>query len=309
MKMIRNSRFVYYVIEHKETQGLKYRGIVDIELNQIIFNTNEDIREFKPLGNNSMLAITSDSAYQICPIKENNKCVDRCSNNKTLIIDYEKGNYCSDNQICEHYKLIPDNTCIESCDDNIYASNENKECGYCINLFKDTTPYKIINKSGCLNDKPKNTYYIDEKLKLLNYCEPLCLNCSSLDICYECQDGYDLEDQKCKEKIKCHPNCRSCINYSDKDEEQNCTACNEDKYLQIDKGNCVDKCLENYYLNETNCLQCHKNCKECLQGPENDEKGEINENCESCESNLYIIKAKGFNKNCVSECPIGTTTK
>ena len=52
-----------------------------------------------------MLAITESTAYEICAIKENNKCVERCSSGK-LILDTEKGNYYSDSQKCENYLLF-----------------------------------------------------------------------------------------------------------------------------------------------------------------------------------------------------------
>ena len=44
--MIRNTRFIYYEIENNKTNSENiekeiYYGIIDIILNQIIFNTNE----------------------------------------------------------------------------------------------------------------------------------------------------------------------------------------------------------------------------------------------------------------------------
>ena len=69
LNMIRNTRFIYYEIEYNKTNNIEnYYGIIDIELNQIIFNTNETLIQFKPLKNNSMLAFTETNAYQICAI-------------------------------------------------------------------------------------------------------------------------------------------------------------------------------------------------------------------------------------------------
>ena len=60
----------------------------------MIFNIDEEIIEFKPYGNNSMLAITKDSAYKICSIKGNNdKCIDECPEGK-IIYDISKPNLC-----------------------------------------------------------------------------------------------------------------------------------------------------------------------------------------------------------------------
>ena len=50
-------------------------------------------------------------------------------------------------------------------DDNI--------CGFCKNL-KESYPYKIINKKFCIKDKPKNTYFLNEKNKILNFCHYSC---------------------------------------------------------------------------------------------------------------------------------------
>ena len=131
MEMIRDSKFAYYEIQDNE---YSYRGIVDIELNQVIFNTNDYIKTFEPLGNRSMLVVTDDySAYQLCAIKINNKCVENCPENTKLIIDAEKGNYCK----CDGYIQIPDYICVKSCDVSIYGLNDNKECGFCQDLYEN----------------------------------------------------------------------------------------------------------------------------------------------------------------------------
>ena len=93
LKFIRNTRFAYYKIEASNT--IIYHGILDIKLNKIIFNTNDYIKEFRPLTNYSMLAITNDSAYEICPFTQEDKCIEDCEEGQELIINYEKGNYCA----------------------------------------------------------------------------------------------------------------------------------------------------------------------------------------------------------------------
>ena len=67
------------------------------------------------------------------------------------------------------------------------------------------------------------------------------------------------------------------------------------------EGNCIDNCPNGTYNNIVNCTKCHDNCKTCKMGPQ-----DINENCESCESDKYLVKAEGYNRNCVDECPNGT---
>lgn len=91
--MIRNTRFVYYEIENDENENEKYYGLIDIKLNQIIFNTNKTLKTFKPLNSNSMLAIIEKNAYQICAIKEGDKCVNNCFSGK-LFLDPINGNHC-----------------------------------------------------------------------------------------------------------------------------------------------------------------------------------------------------------------------
>ena len=39
MDMIRNTRFVYYEIQNDQNENEKYYGLIDIKINQIIFNT------------------------------------------------------------------------------------------------------------------------------------------------------------------------------------------------------------------------------------------------------------------------------
>ena len=92
LKFIRNTQLAYYKIE--TTEKVIYHGILDIKLNKILFNTNEKITDFRPLSNYSMLAITDDTAYEICPFTKGGKCIENCEEGETLVIDYNKGNYC-----------------------------------------------------------------------------------------------------------------------------------------------------------------------------------------------------------------------
>ena len=93
LKFIRNTKLAYYEIEAENK--IIYHGILDIKLNKIIFNTDDYIKEFMPLTNYSMLAITNDSAYEICPFIQDGKCIEDCEEGQELVINYEKGNYCA----------------------------------------------------------------------------------------------------------------------------------------------------------------------------------------------------------------------
>ena len=252
MEMIRDSKYAYYEIQENENS---YRGIVDIELNQVIFNTNDYLKTFQPLGNSSMLVVTDDnSAYQLCAIKVNNKCIENCPENTKLIIDTELGNYCK----CDGYMQIPDNICIKSCDVSIYGLTDNKECGFCKDLYTDK-PYKIINEEGCLKEKPPNTFYVKEDLKLLQYCNSPCYECSSSDSCISCENGYYLKDKNIC--LDCHKNCQTCSKGQEKDENdtinENCESCPSGRYLINAKGhysNCVDNCPKGTVNKGNECI-------------------------------------------------------
>ena len=82
-----------YLMEEK-----LFHGMIDIEFNKIIFNTNEEIIAFKPYTNNSMLAITSKSAYKICAIKgSDNDCIDECLKG-SVKYDFSKPNQCEEKE-------------------------------------------------------------------------------------------------------------------------------------------------------------------------------------------------------------------
>ena len=316
MNFIRGTKYIYYEI-YNNIKNITYHGLIDIMLNKIIFNTDEEINKFISYSNNSMLVITNDSAYRICAIKYNNDCVDECPNDN-IIIDTQRPNYCG--KECENITLMPDKICIDSCDENLYILNDTI-CQLC----KDNDiqyKYKLLNTKGCLNIIPDGAYEFDENFHLL-----------------KCKEGYYLEGEKCVSSVShnCHKNCEECLNFSDNDNEQNCTSCNRNYSFVLEEGNCITNCSPNYfetenkqcikcdslcltcykeadnctkcdigkYLNENNkCENCSDNCQTCNKGPEND-----NQNCLSCKKNskyIYLIDDEN-NHNCVEDCPINMT--
>jgi proprotein convertase subtilisin/kexin type 5 len=268
-----------------------------------------------------MLAISGSSAYLICTFKSNegNKCLYKCNNNP--LIDTTKPNSCEGE--CNNYILMPENICIESCDENIFTvidNNNNKQCGLCRDLNK-ANPYKLINTKKCFSSPPEGTKIIDEKLKLIN-----------------CSDGYTLKNDACIVD-KCNSHCKTCKGYSEDDNNQNCISCKNENEVVLN-GNCIEKCPERYFVKDSNCYECDNSCLACSENPKNCTKcvdGEYldesnftcnnctehcktcskgleneNENCLSCDLNSelkYLIKAEGFNSNCVDKCPENTTEK
>ena len=80
-------------------------------------------------------------------------------------------------------------------------------------------------------------------------------------------------------------------------------------YNENGEGNCLENCPDSFYKGDKICLKYHKDCRKCTKGPENEEGEEENQNCDSFNDiTKYLIKAEGFNKNCVDICPNGTIT-
>ena len=157
IKVIKDSRYLFYEID---INSKIYYGIFDIITNQILFNTNEVIKKYIPFSKYSMLAITDNSAYEICIISVDGKCIEKCDNDD-IIINTKGKNYCK----CPKYYFIPSYKCIDTCDLNFYINVDN-QCGLCKDLGGNKI-YKLINTTGCLEEIPDNTIFYDEDSFLL----------------------------------------------------------------------------------------------------------------------------------------------
>jgi hypothetical protein len=308
--MIRNTKYAYYEVTSKEDNN-KHYGIIDIEKNQVIFNTNEALIEFKPISSTSMLAVTQDSAYQVCFMKEGNECKTECSNDKMMIIDALNGNSCGTSNTCEGGIIFkPDDICIPSCNTSIYVENEG-QCGLCKTFFPGQKEFKIFNETDCYKEQPNSTYFISEEFKILGRCYiENCLYCSNKDSCKTCNEGYLVDNGKCVEKSEekqCYETCKDCVEIGN-ESDQKCTECKEENDL-LQEGNCVKNCNESYYQEEKNCKKCYANCKSCSIGEETKEDDSINQNCDSCNDNYYLINATNYSRNCVEKCPEELVTK
>ena len=275
LNFIRNTKYVFYELQNNKSNEI-YHGIIDIQLNKVIFNTNETILEFKPYSNISMLAITENSAYKICALKNElgDDCIESCSGNENIILDSENSNKCG-SKCKTKYILIPDQICLDSCNENIYTINGN-QCGLCRDIGLDNKIYKLINTSGCLEQIPEAAEYYNEKLKLL-----------------KCKEGYNLIDGKCSRipSSICHGLCESCYEFSLKDDDQKCISCKAGYLLQ--EGNCIKSCTEGYFQIEKKCEKCHKLCKSCF---ENFNK------CNSCIDGTYLNISNNSCLNCSENC-------
>jgi len=215
MNFLLNNKYVYYKIENKQTNEV-YHGILDVVTNKIMFNTNETINEFIPYSSNSMLAITSETAYRICIIKFRNAddsydCIDECTSPNRIIRDSE-GNICG--QGCNDpnkYLLIPDDICVKECDTNIYISNSSKICGLCKDM-DSSKPYRFIGGTECITDVPMGGYEYNSRLKLL-----------------KCKNGYIFNENTCIPH--CYRTCSICSEYSENPNSQKCLNCTAGYYL------------------------------------------------------------------------------
>ena len=194
LDLIRNTRFVYYQIENSENEDESYSGIIDIKLNQIVFNTNIKFTKFKPLKHNSIIAFTETDVYQICAIKQDNVCVDECTSG-TLVLDPMNGNYCGTKN-CD-LALIPEGICIDSCNTSIFTLNDDKsQCGLCKDIYPDNKPYKLFGEEGCLSEKT-HKYLLYPRYNILDECPITCKECENLNKCTSCYKGYKLSEGQC----------------------------------------------------------------------------------------------------------------
>ena len=308
IKFIPYTKYVYYTI-YVEDKRVYYHGIIDIVQNKVIFNTDENIKYFFPLSNNSMFAFTDKDYYKICLFKnDSNDCTDTCPNGEIPIYDSINGNRCG-TECNTKYILKPQNICINECDEDIYTINGN-ECGYCKDIDQNNNIYKLYKYKGCINKKPVGSYYINKKINLI-----------------ACEDGVEYKDGKCGE-YKCYNNCDECTEESTDPNNQKCTSCKENFVLYGE--NCIDKCPDEYfekdkkcekcsdscklcesnenhciscndgkYLEQNECKDCHKDCDTCSKGEENNKH-----NCLSCKIGKYL-----YIDTCYNDCPENTTKK
>ena len=216
MKFISNTKFVYYEIKNINNNKI-YHGIIDIKLNKVIFNTDEVLTDFIPYDSISMLALTSNNAYRICPFKIDGVCVASCTNPEEYILD-SHGNRCSDTCDGDKILLIPERFCNDTCDENYYVRKDN-QCGLCKNLYPNEKIYKLINVQGCFETQPPNTIEHNLKLKL-----------------YKCKNGYKLDNNECV--TNCYDLCKTCSDFSDDSNNQKCLECKDGYVYDNTTHNC-----------------------------------------------------------------------
>ena len=219
MNFLLYTNYAYYSIYNKNT-GKTYHGILNIKFNQVLFNTDEDIDVFIPYSNYSMLAITKETAYEACIIKDTNgNCIDECSSGEEIIAGVD-GNKCGNNCPTGKYLLIPEGVCVSECNSTLYIIKDNYFCGLCKDLY-NSQKYKFLTSSECLTQQPENSHFFISKYFLL-----------------ECDYGYALSSSECISL--CYDSCETCSDYSEDINKQKCLTCKEGYYLEnTPPSNCL----------------------------------------------------------------------
>ena len=311
IKFIYGNKYVYYKIHKNNDNNISYYGIIDVILNRIVFNTDKDIKEFKPYSNNSFLAIINDKAYKICIIRgEGYNCTESCTDNQ-YIYDSTGYNKCGGEGCKLNVILKPNDICINSCNTSIYNLINDTECWLCKDL-DDKKKYKLLNSSICLEKLLNHSHIVNENLNLI-----------------DCDEYFKFDENSTScIPSKCHSSCLTCEEYSENDYEQNCIECIEDLFLY--KKNCNSSCLNKFFRNIQNkrCEKCDDSCENCSNATTCDTcvKGKfLNEilkcencshNCESCsisENNCSTCYKNSefkyfYNHSCYEKCPNGTTS-
>ena len=221
VNLIHNSQYAYYEIYNINT-GKTYHGLIDIKLNKVLYNFEDEITTFIPYSTTEMLAITSDSAYKICIIKNSdNTCSSSCSN--SLILD-PVGNKCSTGCDEGKIKLMPEEICIDSnlCDTNYYTKNDaGTECGLCSYFYPSGEKYKLLKTEGCMGSIPSNSEVYNSELYI-----------------YTCKTNYQLDttNKQCIPE-SCYERCETCSEIGTTVEDQKCLTCKAN--YKLEGENCI----------------------------------------------------------------------
>ena len=170
------------------------------------------------------------------------------------------------------------------------CENCHSQCGTCFDGTKDgclsCEGHKpLLHINTCLEGHhcpPMGTFQFNTECR---HCAHACSQCSSLQKCDTCHNGYYLTqtghcvpacpegqyadplDRTCK---PCPPYCKACLN------QTICSQCPEkDTPLLLPQdGSCVDRCPLGSYKDQDRCLPCHGSCHSC--------SGPSKEDCLSC---------------------------
>jgi len=161
VKLIRNTKYAFYEINREDKI---YHGIIDVKLNKILFNSDENIKDFKPYSKNALLVVTDKSAYKLCTFALNEKgddCIDQCPEGQTFILDPTNNNHCGDQCPDGYYKdsngtcQVCNSNCLTCKGPSIEGNNN------CLSCDPNKNESKLIDAEGfpnnCVSECPNNT--------------------------------------------------------------------------------------------------------------------------------------------------------
>ena len=227
IKFIAGTQYVYYKIENIDKEKFYY-GLIDIELNKIVYNFDQEIIQFIPYLDKSnsnkgeMLAITPTSAYRICIVKTDSSCLTSCPNLNDIILDPDENN-CDGTCNSGKIKLMPEGYCIkeELCNTSIYIKKSvdgEIQCGLCSYFNSDGNIYRLIGGDECLSNIPNNSENFNSYLYLL-----------------QCKNDYHIENNACVPDY-CFERCDACSEISNNVNDQKCISCKSG--FNLNNGNC-----------------------------------------------------------------------
>ncbi|EWS75690.1 zinc finger lsd1 subclass family protein (macronuclear) [Tetrahymena thermophila SB210] len=159
--------------------------------------------------------------------------------------------------------------------------------------------YTDLNQLSAFHSFGIREFYVQ-----IHYCSLInCLSCISLTECISCGNNTFLYQGQCVSQcddsfygdtiqnkcIACDKSCKTCYGGT----SSNCLSCNDGLFFQQTLNQCLNKCnVDQYGDLQTNiCKPCHKNCKTCFGGQQN--------NCQSCYQSTFLQQSTG---ECVNVC-------
>ena len=197
-------------------------------------------------------------------------------------------------------------------DDCLVYEKFSDSCKFCVSpkyFFKksciDIPEQNLVN--SCLYNnrraecsKCENYYYLSKDLECIFGKIKGCLLYASESSCEKCEeDSHYLDSNQCfpySDDLNCSkfdPNQNKCIECPDKHVMKNHKCVDVSKCTQIDDNNNCTKCLNNYYIDQED-KNCHSKTESNCKTP----KPEVDQ-CEKCEDSYFLDESDGFCKKIV----------
>ena len=220
-------------------------------------NKNEECVEcYENININSGCLICTDNEEKL----KNIKC-DKCKVNYFMtrenicefcLSEKNGGDNC---EVCDYIKTEKDEEkigCVKCLNPEYILLNG--KCYAPIDNCKKYESYSNVNNEikirckECIDKYELNQFYRCNKIKVKI---PYCIKTNEdkeNPKCLECEDGFDLAESKCIEKIESgNDEIDGCLKYESKYGYNYCTSCNNNYFLRM--GNCIEKYKSNYFDN------------------------------------------------------------